>query len=203
MKPKSTIAMNDEEEQEHQGEEGEEREEQVHVAEDGMMEEEEMGLIRSMVKEGSEGHRKHFKKLQEDEERAESSGASNQRVVFVLSELQSEWSIVAAHSRYHVLRNRFVNAVNVGQVSFASDGQTCTTTISTVSLDEIVAQCNSYSVKGDLKLRALAHAGEMFIHMRKAMVELEWKNVSSAARAALTIESFNTWPVKSSLKRPG
>jgi hypothetical protein len=66
--------------------------------------------------------------------------------------------------RYHVLRNNLVSAINVGQVTFASDGQTCITTISTTSLANIVEQCRLHS-KGDSKLIALAKAGSLFIQV--------------------------------------
>ena len=63
-----------------------------------------------------------------------------------------------------MLRNNLVSAINVGQVTFASDGQTCITTISTTSLANIVEQCLLHS-KGDSKLIALAKAGSLFIQV--------------------------------------
>ena len=87
--------------------------------------------------------------------------------VFDLSPLSTTFYRFPSHFsffRYHVLRNNLVSAINVGQVTFASDGQTCITTISTTSLANIVEQCRLHS-KGDSKLIALAKAGSLFIQV--------------------------------------
>ena len=86
---------------------------------------------------------------------------------FDLSPLSTTFHLFPSHFsffRYHVLRNNLVSAINVGQVTFASDGQTCITTISTTSLANIVEQCRLHS-KGDSKLIALAKAGSLFIQV--------------------------------------
>ena len=54
---------------------------------------------------------------------------------------RAEWNMLAAHAKYYVLRNMMVKAMEVGQVSFMSDGQIGYTSISSQSLEDAVSPC--------------------------------------------------------------
>ena len=113
---------------------------------------------------------------------------------------RAEWNMLAAHAKYFVLRCMMVKAMEVGQVSFMSDGQIGYSSISSQSLVDAIDPCvlaaeiasaaaaNSMSAAvgnqhlNTYKFHALSVAGSTILHMRRAIKDQKWKDAVAVLR---------------------
>ena len=110
---------------------------------------------------------------------------------------RKEWNMLRTHAKYFVLRSMMVKALEVGQVSFLSDGQIGYSSISTQTLVDAIRPCDLASEIANgaaaqsltvavenqhlnsFKFHALSVAGSTILHLRRAIKDHKWKQAGT------------------------
>ena len=127
--------------------------------------------------------------IENDVDANQSTGKS---ALLVQETQRHEWNMLASHSRYFVLRSMMVRAMEIGQVSFMSDGQIGYASISSSSIKEAIDPCalamdialsaSSKNISNGIddqffvaqKFQALTLAGSTVLYLRQAIKDREW-----------------------------